>query len=183
MRKSIILFATAMTATLLYLSAGTTLHAFDQVKNDDGMQEIRTENGIVMSWKVEGSSLTVRIRARSTGWVAVGFEPSQAMKDANFIIGYVKDGKVNLRDDFGTERGKHTADTKLGGNSDVNAISGSEKNGITEITFSIPLDSGDAYDKPLRQGNEYSILLAYGKTDSFSAGHEIEAEAKGSIRL
>jgi hypothetical protein len=183
MRKATRLFVVMIAATALYMSSGIALHAFDQVLNDEGMQEIRTTNGIVMSWKTEGSSLIIQISAQSTGWVAVGFEPTQAMKDANFIIGYVKDGKVYVRDDFGTERGKHAADTKLGGSSDVSALSGSEKGGITEITFSIPLDSGDVFDNPLLPGNEYYILLAYGKSDSFSAVHEIEAEAMGTIRL
>jgi len=183
MRKAIIAAALIVATTCLYFNASPPLYAFDQVLNEEGMQEIITENGIVMSWKVDGPSLIIRISARSEGWVAVGFEPTQAMKDANFIIAYMKDGTVYVRDDYGTERGKHAADTKLGGKNDVNAISGSEENGVTEITFSIPLDSGDVYDKPLSPGNEYYILLAYGKSDSFSAVHEIEAEAKGSIRL
>jgi hypothetical protein len=183
MRKAIIGFVFIMAITALHIVSVPGLYAFDQALNDEGMQEIRTENGIVMGWRTEGPSLIIRISAPSRGWVAVGFEPTQAMKDANFLIAYVKDGTVYVRDDYGTERGKHAADTQLGGKNDVKAISGNEKDGITEVTFSIPLDSGDVYDKPLLPGNEYLILLAFGKSDSFSAVHEIEAEAKGSIRL
>jgi hypothetical protein len=151
--------------------------------NSSGMQETRSENGIVMAWKIEGSSITIRISARTAGWVAMGFEPSQAMKDANFIIGYVKDGRTFLRDDYGTQRGEHEADTGLGGTEDVTLVRGVERDGATEIVFSIPLDSGDTYDKPLQANEEYKILLAYGKTDSFSDVHEIEAESKGTVRL
>jgi hypothetical protein len=79
----------------------------------DGTMEITTENGILMSWKVQGDSVTIRLRAKTSGWVAMGFDPTQAMRDANIIIGYVKDGRVLTRDDYGTDRGKHAADTKL----------------------------------------------------------------------
>ena len=183
MRKIKIFMAGVLTITFFTVVHSVELLAFEQILNESGMQEIRTENGIVMRWKVDDSSLIVMISAKTTGWVAVGFDPTQAMKDANFIIGYVKEGRVYARDDFGTERGKHTADTKLGGTDDVTVLEGIEKDGVTEILFSIPLDSGDSRDKPLQPGAEYAILLAYGKSDSYSAVHEIEAEAKGTIRL
>lgn len=173
----------ALLAAASSLLVPSAARGFDQVLNEDGMQEIRTENGIVMSWKIDGGSMIVSLSARTGGWIAVGFEPSRAMKDANFIIAYVKGAEVFIRDDFGTDRGNHAADTGLGGTSDAVALEGSEKNGITAVTFSIPLDSGDRYDRRLTPGNTYKILLAYGKTDSFTAVHEIEAEAKGEIRL
>ena len=54
-------------------------------------------------WKIDGANLHVRLSAKTTGWVAVGFDSTSAMKDANLIIGYVKDGRAVLRDDFGPD--------------------------------------------------------------------------------
>ena len=48
--------------------------------------------GVSFSWKDDGDTLHGKMSAKTKGWVAVGFNPSSKMKDANYILGYVKDG-------------------------------------------------------------------------------------------
>jgi hypothetical protein len=105
------------------------------------------------------------------------------MKDANFIIGYIKNGSIYVRDEYGTAPGAHLPDTKIGGKENVSEVSGYENDGRTEIRFTIPLDSGDSKDKKLMPGQRYLILLAFGTADSYSKIHTIEAEVKGYITL
>jgi len=119
-----------------------------------------------IEWKIDGANLRVRLSARTKGWVGVGFDPSTAMKDANFIIGYVKDGQAFIRDDFGAGMFSHKADTDLGGKDNVTEKSGTEKDGVTSLAFTIPLDSGDATDRPLAAGKSAKVLLACGNDDA-----------------
>lgn len=130
-----------------------------------------TAKGITFQWKVDGQSLRVRLAAATTGWVAVGFNPSNRMKDANIIVGYVKDGEVFLSDGFGVGNTSHDSDESLGGTSDVSEIQGSEQNGQTVLSFTIPLDSGDRYDRALEPGNSYRVILGAGGKDNFSIYH------------
>ncbi|MEN8208688.1 MAG: DOMON domain-containing protein [Candidatus Fermentibacteria bacterium] len=127
-----------------------------------------------MTWSVEESNLEISASAPTTGWVAVGFEPSAAMKDADIVIGYVAGGEVYLRDDWGDNYTSHKADIDLGGTDDVTAVSGYEDGGFTGITFSIPLSSGDQYDHVLEEGGTYTVILAYGSNDAddFDGLHE-----------
>ncbi|RKZ05736.1 DOMON domain-containing protein [Candidatus Fermentibacteria bacterium] len=129
-----------------------------------------TVDDFTFEWLVEDSSNTIRVKitAPSTGWVAVGFDPTLVMNEANLIIGYVSGGSVNIRDDFGTGQFSHDADTNLGGTNDVETISGSESgtNVETTLEFRIPLDSGDQYDKALVDGNTYTFIFAYGNNDA-----------------
>lgn len=120
-----------------------------------------------------GELLQVSVVAPSTGWVAVGFDPSRGMAGANMIIGYVDGDTVMIRDDFGVSPFSHVADERRGGTSDITDVTGHEQNGRTTLTFSIPLDSGDALDKPLDPGQEYRILAAYGPdgADDFTTYH------------
>lgn len=134
-------------------------------------------NRIQLSILVKGSNLEITVRAPATGWVAVGFNPSNKMKDADFLIGYVKDGKAFARDDFGTGTGSHAEDAKIGGRNDIVTFSGVEKDGFTEMTFVVPRDSGDAKDSKLLAG-EHSVILAYSRGDSFTAMHAAVAKAK-----
>ncbi len=39
------------------------------------------------SWSIDGDKLAASVSGPTTSWVAVGFNPTKAMKDANIIIG------------------------------------------------------------------------------------------------
>jgi len=125
-----------------------------------------------LSWKIEGPSLVMRVSAATRGWVAVGFNPTSMMRDANILIGAVlPNGTTILEDHFGTGLTSHRKDTDIGGTNDVNLISGEEKDGRTSITFSIPLNSGDRYDRPLATGSKVTVILALANQDNITAKH------------
>ena len=145
--------------------------------NEQGFQEI-TSSDIRFQWKVDGSNLQVVVRAPTQGWVGVGFDPTNLMKDANFIIGYVADGQASFSDQFGTQLTAHASDESLGGQVNVGAPSGTEADGATELSFTIPLDSGDQYDRVLAAGQSYDVLLAYGPNDDFEMIHQVRVEVQ-----
>jgi hypothetical protein len=136
-------------------------------------REMIQDDGFEMSWTVEGDSVTVTMSAPTTGWIAVGFHTEGAMKNAQIAIGYVQDGTVSLRDDFGTDYTSHAADNSLGGTDDLRVVSGQETGDRTVITFSMPLDSGDPKDRILVPGEACRAVLAYGNAgdDSFTGYH------------
>ena len=133
-----------------------------------------TSKKITFEWKVNGANIDIRISAPTTGWVGVGFNPSKQMKDANFILGYVKKGKVKVTDDYGKSNKTHGKDSKAGGKKDVTGISGSEENGATTIAFTMPINSGDSKDKALDINGDTTVLLAFGAgRDSFKSRHKV----------
>ena len=79
------------------------------------------------SWEFLTDEIKFTLTSPNTGWVAIGFNPSRMMKDADYIIGYVSDGELIIRDDYGTGNTKHASDNSVGGTQDVRPISGSEK--------------------------------------------------------
>jgi hypothetical protein len=131
--------------------------------------------GFHLSWKVEGESLRVSLKSETTGWLAVGFDPSNMMQDANLVIGYVKDGNLYARDDYGSGRASHQPDITADGTSDISELSGTEKDGVTEFSFTIPMDSGDSRDRPLVEGKEYKIIMGKGPNgaDDFITRHGV----------
>lgn len=139
---------------------------------EEGFQ-IEETKGFVFQWKIENEKIQVILSAPTLGWLAVGFNPSRMMKDANIIMGYVKDGKVYMEDHFGSGNTRHTRDIDLGGTDDITIIDGSEENDITTLQFSIPLHSWDSNDQKLEKGVEYKIIFAYGKKDDFKSYHKL----------
>jgi hypothetical protein len=126
---------------------------------------------MTFEWKIHDEKLTVRVSAPTTGWVAVGFEPDSYMKGANLIITRVKGGKAEALDQYGDGNFSHKPDVKLGGKSNVSDVSGTEKGGSTQVQFTVPLDSGDKYDKKLAAGEKIKVMLSYGNTDDVTVKH------------
>ncbi len=111
------------------------------------------------------------LKARTAGWVAIGFEPSSRMKDADLVLGMVKNGEAMISDQFSTDMyGPHFPDTELGGTNDILDYGGREENGYTVIEFKRLLATDDEFDRDIT-GDSVSIIIAYGSTDDFSRQH------------
>jgi hypothetical protein len=130
--------------------------------------------GVALHWANDAQYLYGALEAQTEGWVAVGFDPEDRMQGANYIFGYVSGDRTTVEDMFGVRPfgpGSHPSDEQLGGQNHVAEFGGLEEGGRTLIEFKIPLDSGDEYDKPLRAGSTYPILLAMGPSDSIMMYH------------
>lgn len=128
---------------------------------------------MTFAWKIDGDTLHAKMSAKTKGWVAVGFNPSDKMQDATFILGFVKDGKAEIADHFGDKAVGHSADTKLGGTEDAVLVGGTEENGYTTIEFTYPMNSSDKYDSVLDKDGDTVLLLAYGPDrDSLKPRHK-----------
>lgn len=137
---------------------------------------------ISFAWKVDGDRLAVKLSAQTTSWVGIGFNPTKMMKDANFILGYVKDGKVELSDDFGNSDMSHSPDSQLGGSEDVTLVGGTEEGGVTTIEFTVPLQSPDKNDNAIVVDGDTTILLAYGGgRDTFKTKHQYRTSLKVNL--
>ena len=125
------------------------------------------------AWKVDGENLLVKMSAQTEGGGGIGFNSTEKMKDANFVLGYVKKGKAKIIDEYGTSKTAHKNDEKLGGTTDAVLINGTEEGGVTTIEFSMPLKNDDAKDQNLTVDGDTIVLLAYGSgRDSFKSTHK-----------
>ncbi len=133
-----------------------------------------TVQKISFSWKIVGPAIHIKLSAQTKGWVGIGFNPSYMMKGARFVLGYVKNGKTVITDQFGTGDTHHDLVGKLGGKSDVAVVGGKEEGGVTTLEFSLPLVPTDATGgKNIDPTAMTSVLLAYGPDfDSFLMKHK-----------
>lgn len=106
-----------------------------------------------------------------SGWLAIGFSPSNIHMGANFIFFSVSDGETLVGDHYGVSQFVHESDLDLGGSIDIVDYVGVEDQG-TVVEFVLPLNSGDDYDTVLEVGKSYSIIVAYNEfDDSFYSKH------------
>ena len=169
--------------TVMLLAGVIVLSAFvaGNLQATDYAHELK-DGKMTVAWSVMGDKLAVKMSADTEGWVGLGFNPTDQMKDANFILGYVKNGKAKIIDEFGNDTTKHTTDEKLGGTTDAELVGGTEEGGVTTIEFTVPLQSADKHDSVLDVNGDTIFLLAYGAgRDSFKSKHQYRATFKVNL--
>jgi hypothetical protein len=143
----------------------------DGVISEGEYTKVRTFGDYELRWTSDEQNIYIAIKAKTIGFVAVAVQPGSRMKDADIILGFVKDGKAEVYDLFSTgDFGPHPPDTELGGVNNLLEFGGKEESGYTTIEFKRALDTGDRYDRPLVKGSN-KIIWSYGSNDSLTVKH------------
>jgi hypothetical protein len=124
-------------------------------------------------WQFTGENITMAMKARSTGWIALGIDPEQIMKGADMIFGWVdSSGNARILDCYSTGKlGPHPPDIELGGTTDIVEYAGAESGGWTVIEFKRAAATSDKYDKDIEMEGKTKLIWAYGSSDNFDIKH------------
>jgi hypothetical protein len=144
------------------------------VEEDEYSSSLTFDDGkYILSWSVRGKNVFIAMSAETTGWVAIGFDPTEVMAEADMIFGWVDDeGKAYIVDTYSEgPYGPHPPDEVLGGTQDIIEYAGSERDGRTIIEFSHLKNTEDQYDKLLFPEGGNSIIWAHGFSDDFNEIH------------
>jgi len=132
---------------------------------------VQTFGDYEIQWTSDGNYIYIGMKAKTSGWLAVGIQPGTRMKDADMVLGFVKDDKATIYDFFCTgDYGPHSPDTELGGANDILEFGGKEAGGYTTIEFKRLLDTGDKYDISIFKGAN-KIIWSYGLDDQSTQKH------------
>ena len=136
-----------------------------------------------ISWKNDQEYLYLGLNGSTEGWLAIGFEPLEWMKNADIILASVQGGKATVLDEYCTGNyGPHIEDTMLGGTNDITEFGGSKGDGRTVIELKRKLDTGDKFDKAFSPGQAISIIWALSNNPEISFKHNV-AYGEGIITL
>ena len=118
--------------------------------------------------------ISVGIKARTSGWVAIALSQSLQKAGADLWMGFVDDqGSVTMIDSYNPGySGSHPRDSAFGGTDDLYDITGSESNGVTTIEFKRHLDTYDSYDVPILNGLN-AFIWAVGPSDNMFEEHSL----------
>jgi len=125
-------------------------------------------------WTVNDSTIYVGMVGQTAGWIAVGFDPTNAMLDADIIFGWVgSEGAVILYDTYSLNAygSNHPQDVDIGGSDDILTFNGSEESSVTTIEFSRYLATTDEYDNSIPASGTVDIIWAVGDSDDFTSKH------------
>jgi hypothetical protein len=135
-----------------------------------------------ISWKNDREYLYLALNGSTDGWLAIGFEPLEWMKNADIILASVQGSKATVLDEYCTGNyGPHIEDTVLGGTNDILEFGGS-RDGRTVIELKRRLDTKDRFDKAFSPGQTISIIWALSDNLDLSLKHNV-AYGEGIIIL
>jgi len=127
-----------------------------------------------ISWRNDGENLYMALSGETEGWLSIGFDPLEWMKDADMILTAVEDGEAIVLDEYSSGNyGPHEDDTFFGGTYDILESGGSEDEGRTVVEFRRRLDTGDEFDEALSPGQSVSIIWAMADSDSRYMKHNV----------
>lgn len=181
-RLSVTISVALLLSVALVACGGGDGEEAEVTTSESGFSQVEAV-GMTFEWMIDGDTIEIRVQSPEQGWVGVGFDPETIMRGANMIMGYVENGEATIADHYGNQLTNHTSDTELGGSDDVTLIEGSEDEDGTTLHFSMPLDSGDEYDKPLTEGETHTLMLAYGTEDNFTEQHPSDGRTTLEIDL
>lgn len=134
-------------------------------------------------WKNDAEYLYLALNGSTKGWISIGFEPTDWMKDADVIMGMVEDGKVAVKDEYSTGNyGPHPDDTELGGTFDILEFGGREIGNNTVIELKRKMNTGDRFDKAFVPGQKVAIIWAMADTMMHDTKHNV-AIGEGTLEL
>lgn len=142
-----------------------------------------TGGEMTLCWKSDQEYLYMAMNGSSPGWLAVGFDPSQWMKEADIILGSVDNGKATVLDEYSTGNyGPHIEDTLMGGTDDILESGGSSDGIHMVVEFKRKLNTGDSLDKVLPPQGTISIIWAMADKKDPAIKHNI-AYGEGILTL
>lgn len=125
-------------------------------------------------WKNDADMLYMAMMGQTSGWVAIGFEPTEWMRDADMVVGSVNGSNTTAEDQYCTGNyGPHVADSQLGGTDDILEYGGREEGGYTVVEFSRKMKTGDVYDKAFNSSQSVEVIWSMADTDSTNVKHNL----------
>ncbi|CAB3232551.1 unnamed protein product [Arctia plantaginis] len=166
----------ALGQTKITTSSTTSQSPFGATNNCKEILDKRLQ----VRWEIQGDQvqITLSARLRKEQYMSFGISGAEgrpAMLGADVVVAYwdTKSNKPRVSDYTITHLaqcdGEHGVcpDEKLGGSNDVVIVSGSQKNGITTITFRRPLAAKDSLkDKEILTTRSQSVIAAFGPLNS-----------------
>ena len=136
-----------------------------------------------ISWKNDAEYLYLALNGSTDGWLSIGFDPLEWMKNSDIILASMQGSTVTVLDEYCTGNyGPHIEDTLLGGTNDIVEFGGSKGAGRTVIELKRKLDTGDRFDKAFSPGQAISIIWALSENPDISLKHNV-AYGEGIMTL
>ena len=144
-------------------------------------KRMESASSMEVTWYESSSRIFFELKAKTKGWLCIGFNDNSGMTGAYLIIGRIYNGSVDVVEHYTSSPGKYQSINSLGGDTDVRNIDGVESEKRTTISFSLPKVAPSKFQQDLELGKEYTMIIAYSNDDDFQ--HHSAMRVNRKIKL
>lgn len=126
---------------------------------------------INLFWKINDGKIHFALESPGQGWVGIGFNPKgPVMNGADIFMGFVKDGKTYINEEYANTPYSHEPIVQAGGKDCILSYKGKSTSNGTILTFTRNLKSCGLHDKTIENKN-MTVMLAYSDGKNFTKYH------------
>jgi hypothetical protein len=120
--------------------------------------------GVEFRWALDARALHGCMRARTRGWVTVGFNTQPTLDGARLVMGRIVDGRPEIE----VHRARPPRHARIAGaDLAVRIVGGAQEAGVARVCFVMPLDPIDPSDVTLAAGSLTHLVLAWSHERDF----------------
>lgn len=143
-----------------------SLPGFSLSAEQKGPKTLR-KNKMKVQWEHRGDRVYFEMEAPTDGWVCIGFNDSDQISGAYLLMGHVLRGKAEVTEHYTQSPGNYLPVRDLGMQTAISDCEGFESGQFTRMSFSLPVLSPHKYGRDLKEGQAYTLILAYSREDDF----------------
>eukprot|EP01087_Luapelamoeba_hula_P016255 TRINITY_DN4998_c0_g1_i1.p1 TRINITY_DN4998_c0_g1~~TRINITY_DN4998_c0_g1_i1.p1 ORF type:complete len:806 (+),score=48.88 TRINITY_DN4998_c0_g1_i1:147-2564(+) len=152
------------------ISACTVPPLKDSYTNPDGTWTV--------FWNIVSPEIHFLVKARTSGWVGLGISTTGEMSGSDIIWGQINsDGTPVVSDRWATGESQPGKDSEQ--NVIINADESSYTNGVTTLSYTRLLNTGDSKDTAIKTTNMY-LLWAIGSSKGTLSGNDYDFDQHAS---
>ncbi|MGC8501619.1 DOMON domain-containing protein [Desulfurella sp.] len=122
-------------------------------------------------WKIDKSKIHFALESPGKGWVGIGFNPKgPVMNGADIFMGFVKNGKTYINEEYANTPYSHEPITQAGGKDCILSYKGESTPDGTILSFERNLKSCGLHDKTIAN-KDMTVMLAYSDGKDFTKYH------------
>ncbi|MGC8616332.1 MAG: DOMON domain-containing protein [Desulfurella sp.] len=122
-------------------------------------------------WKINKNKIHFALVSPGKGWVGIGFNPKgPVMNGADIFMGFVKNGKTYINEEYANTPYSHEPITQAGGKDCILSYKGESTPDGTILTFERNLKSCGLHDKTI-SNKDMTVMLAYSNGKNFTKYH------------
>lgn len=135
--------------------------------NEPSRHGIIIKQQMQVSWRASEGKVHFGLTAPVAGWLAIGLNTSDQLKGTYLLMARVVKGQAEVVEHKVISPGVYRPFHELGADMAVSNIHGSEREGSTTVSFSLPEMNVSPLAFPMQEGQSYTLLMAYSVSDDF----------------
>ncbi|MEM8896800.1 MAG: DOMON domain-containing protein [Bacteroidota bacterium] len=124
--------------------------------------------GMGISWNFEGDQLKMELTAPNDGWVALGFNQKNDIKDTHLLMFTYENGNSLMNDLYVKAAGNPVAVEEMFKDKANVTYECAEKGRTTKVSFTIDTASYPAYSTSIKEGTKLWLICAFSEDDDFA---------------